>query len=222
MVFEDRELSYAALDAHANRLANHLRSLGVGPDVLVGVCAERSVELVVGLLAVLKAGGAYVPLEPEHPAGRLAGMVTDAGLGVVLTQRALAPRLALPAGTRCVLLDGEELRRRGRCDDAGAAGCRAICTARHLAYMIYTSGSTGTPKGAANTHAGLHNRLAWMQDAYGLGGRRRGAAEDAVRLRRVGVGVLLAADGGCAAGGGGARRAPRAGAADRDDRDRRA
>ena len=99
VVFEDRALSYAALDAHANRLASHLRSLGVGPDVLVGVCAERSVELVVGLLAVLKAGGAYVPLEPEHPAGRLAGMVEDAGLRVVLTQRALAPRLAVPAAT---------------------------------------------------------------------------------------------------------------------------
>ena len=80
VVFEDRSLTYAALDAHANRLANHLRGLGVRPDVLVGVCAERSVELVVGLLAVLKAGGAYVPLEPEHPAGRLAGMVEDAGL----------------------------------------------------------------------------------------------------------------------------------------------
>ena len=74
---------------------------------MVGLCAERSVELVVGLLAVLKAGGAYVPLEPEHPAGRLAGMVADAGLGVVLAQRALAPRLALPAGTHCVLLDRE-------------------------------------------------------------------------------------------------------------------
>ncbi len=102
VVFEDRTLSYAALDAHANRLAQHLQSLGVGPDVLVGVCAERSVELVVGLVAVLKAGGAYVPLDPEYPAARLTGMMTDAGLGVVLTQRAIAPRLALPkARTVC-------------------------------------------------------------------------------------------------------------------------
>jgi non-ribosomal peptide synthetase component F len=167
VVFEDRALSYAALDAHANRLANHLRSMGVGPDVLVGVCAERSVELVVGLLAVLKAGGAYVPLEPEHPAGRLTGMVEDAGLGVVLTQRALAPRLALPAATRCVLLDGEEPSGASLNNtDLPAASLHGT----NLAYMIYTSGSTGTPKGAANTHAGLHNRLAWMQDAYGLGG----------------------------------------------------
>ena len=162
VVFEDRQLTYAALDAHSNRLANHLRSLGVGPDVLVGVCAERSVELVVGLLAVLKAGGAYVPLEPEHPAGRLTGMVEDAGLGVVLTQRALVPRLALPVGTRCVLLDGEEL-------SGEAPPVQVDLHGSSLAYMIYTSGSTGTPKGAANTHAGLHNRLAWMQDAYGLG-----------------------------------------------------
>ena len=171
VVFEDRSLTYAALDAHSNRLASHLRGLGVGPDVLVGVCAERSVELVVGLLAVLKAGGAYVPLEPEHPAGRLAGMVEDAGLRVVLTQRGLAPRLALPADTRCVLLDGEDF------GDAGLNGASLpalLLQGQNLAYMIYTSGSTGTPKGAANTHAGLHNRLAWMQ--VGLWAR----GEDAV------------------------------------------
>ena len=129
VVFEDRSLTYAALDAHANRLANHLRGLGVRPDVLVGVCAERSVELVVGLLAVLKAGGAYVPLEPEHPAGRLAGMVEDAGLRVVLTQRGLAPRLALPADTRCVLLDGEDF---GGAEPQRRRPCRRLrtCTAR--------------------------------------------------------------------------------------------
>src|SRR5260221_3174633 len=108
VVFEDRELSYAALDADANRLAQHLQGLGVGPDVLVGVCAERSVELVVGLLAVLKAGGAYVPLDPEYPAARLTEMMTDAGLCVVLTQRRIASGLRLPAGTRGVLLDGGE------------------------------------------------------------------------------------------------------------------
>src|SRR6185436_5231581 len=100
VVFEDRTLTYAALDAHANRLAQHLQDLGVEPDVLVGVCAERSIELVVGLLAVLKAGGAYVPLDPFIPSARLTEMMTDAGLRVVLTQRAIAPGVALPAGTR--------------------------------------------------------------------------------------------------------------------------
>ena len=170
VVFEDRTLTYAALDAHANRLAHRLRDLGVGPDVLVGVCAERSPELVVGLLAVLKAGGAYVPLDPEYPAGRLTDMVSDAELRVVLLQGAALDALPLQDGVTRILL---EL-------DTSAASSSALAAvnapplddlhADHLAYMIYTSGSTGKPKGAANTHAGLHNRLAWMQDAYGLTG----------------------------------------------------
>ena len=109
VIFEDRVLTYAALDAHANRLAHHLQSLGVGPDVLVGVCAERSLELVVGLLAVLKAGGAYLPLDPEYPAERIDDMVTDAGLGVVLVQGAAAQALAWPEGVRRILLERDEL-----------------------------------------------------------------------------------------------------------------
>src|SRR6187399_1413589 len=108
VVFEDRTLSYAALDAHANRLAHRLRDLGVGPDVLVGVCAERSLELVVGLLAVLKAGGAYLPLDPEYPAERIGDMVTDAGLGVVLVQGAAAQALAWPERVRRILLERDE------------------------------------------------------------------------------------------------------------------
>ena len=98
MLFEDRALSYAALEAHANRLAHHLQSLGVGPDVLVGVLAERSLEMVVGLLGILKAGGAYLPLDPNYPRERLGGMVADAGLSVVLLQEALAAALPLPEG----------------------------------------------------------------------------------------------------------------------------
>ena len=114
VVFEDRELSYAALDAHANRLAQHLQSLGVGPDVLVGVCAERSVELVVGLVAVLKAGGAYVPLDPEYPRRGSTVMMTDAGLSVVLTQRAMLRRgRSCPTAAQCVLLDDEASWSRG-------------------------------------------------------------------------------------------------------------
>jgi non-ribosomal peptide synthetase component F len=105
VVFEDRTLTYAALDAHANRLAHRLRDLGVGPDVLVGVCAERSLELVVGLLAVLKAGGAYVPLDPEYPAGRLTDMVSDADLRVVLLQGAAVEALPLQDGVTRILLE---------------------------------------------------------------------------------------------------------------------
>ena len=122
VVFEDRTLSYAALDAHANRLAHHLQSLGVGPDVLVGVCAERSPEMVVGLLGILKAGGAYLPLDPEYPRERLADMVSDAGLRVVLMQGALAAVLPLPEGVS---------RRAARCRvrDAGGGGAASALPA---------------------------------------------------------------------------------------------
>ncbi|HEY0421638.1 MAG TPA: condensation domain-containing protein, partial [Acetobacteraceae bacterium] len=163
VMFEDRSLSYAALDAHANKLAHRLRQLGVGPDVLVGICAERSLELVVGLLGILKAGGAYVPLDPEYPAARLAEMVSDAGLGVVLMQGAAAAARPLPQRVHRMLLDWDELERSATA--AEGAPPLADLHAGHLAYMIYTSGSTGKPKGAANSHEGLHNRLAWMQDA---------------------------------------------------------
>ena len=180
VVFEDRTLTYAALDAHANRLAHRLRDLGVGPDVLVGVCAERSLELVVGLLAVLKAGGAYVPLDPEYPAGRLSDMVSDADLRVVLLQGAAVGALPLQDGVTRILLELDDLSAEKTSALTSASSSSAVTSvnapslddlhADHLAYMIYTSGSTGKPKGAANTHAGLHNRLVWMQDAYGLTG----------------------------------------------------
>ena len=189
VVFEDRTLTYAALDAHANRLAHHLQSLGVGPEIWSGLCVERSPEMVIGLLGILKAGGAYLPLDPEYPAERLTDMVTDAGLGVVLEQGALARALALPEGVIRIALDREEWGRtrpsvaskpqhRPGASESGSSNPAASLTAPllddlrpgHLAYMIYTSGSTGKPKGAANTHEGLHNRLAWMQDAYGLTG----------------------------------------------------
>ena len=97
VVFEDRSLTYAALDAHSNRLANHLRGLGVGPETVVGLCVERSPEMVVGLLGILKAGAAYLPLDPNYPRERLAFMLSDAGAPVLVTQQALLERLPVPA-----------------------------------------------------------------------------------------------------------------------------
>ncbi|WP_435539578.1 amino acid adenylation domain-containing protein, partial [Azospirillum sp. ST 5-10] len=161
LVFGDTTLSYTALEARAGRWAMALRGLGVGPDVLVGVAAERSVEMVVGLLAVTLAGGAYVPLEPDHPPERLAFLIADSGVGLVLTQAHLAERL--PAGAVPVLhLDGAV-------PDAGAAPPPPAEHPQALAYCIYTSGTTGRPKGAGNSHAALANRLDWMQRTYPIG-----------------------------------------------------
>jgi amino acid adenylation domain-containing protein/thioester reductase-like protein len=161
LVYEDQILTYGELDRRANRLAHRLRGLGVGPDVVVGVAAERSLELVVGLLAVLKAGGAYLPLDPSYPADRLAFMIEDARLPLLLTQERL--RGGLPQGQAQVLvLDGASLG--SGIADRPATGVLAD----NLAYVIYTSGSTGRPKGSILAHRGIVNRLRWMQDAYGL------------------------------------------------------
>ncbi|MEN8642399.1 amino acid adenylation domain-containing protein, partial [Pseudomonas sichuanensis] len=155
-------LSYTQLNARANQLARHLVHLGVGPDCLVGIALERSVEMVVGLLAVLKAGGAYVPLDPEYPTDRLAYMIEDSGVQLLLTSAALLERLPVPVGVNCLSLDTLALGHLAE-DDLGVA-----VQGENLAYMIYTSGSTGRPKGAANRHRALTNRLCWMQQAYGL------------------------------------------------------
>ncbi len=170
LLFGDLTLSYAELDARANRLAHRLRALGVGPDAKVGIGVERSVEMVVGLFAILKAGGAYVPLDPDYPAERLAYMIEDSGVGLLLTQRALRERFEalLPdVDARCVVLELDTL------DPTQEPVTRpeVALHAENLAYVIYTSGSTGRPKGAANRHGALYNRLAWMQAAYRLDAR---------------------------------------------------
>jgi amino acid adenylation domain-containing protein len=150
LVCEDQHLTYAELNARANELAGRLRRLGVGPDALVGLCVERSVEMIVGLLGVLKAGGAYVPLDPKQPRARLAAQLTDARLRVLLTQSSLLD--ALPAYDGAVL-----------CLDAAAAPDgqthNPVCVnaPQHLAYVIYTSGSTGEPKGVCVTHGAVAN-----------------------------------------------------------------
>jgi amino acid adenylation domain-containing protein len=162
LIFEDQQLSYSELNRRANQLANHLRSLGVGPDSSVGVLIERSTELVVSLLAVLKAGGAYVPFDPSYPSERLSFMLDDADCPVLLTQRRLSD--SLPSGRGRVLCVDEPTAFEG----FDAEDPAPVATPDNLAYVIYTSGSTGRPKGAMNTHRAICNRLLWMQEAYGL------------------------------------------------------
>jgi amino acid adenylation domain-containing protein len=161
---EGESLSYRELDTRANQLAHRLSALGVGPEVFVGVCLERSLQLVIALCGILKAGGAYVPLDPEYPAERLAFMVTDADAHLVITTRAIAGKL--PAGSARTLLIDEEW---DTIRTAPATKPEERVAPEGLAYMIYTSGSTGRPKGALNTHRGICNRLAWMRDQYDVG-----------------------------------------------------
>jgi amino acid adenylation domain-containing protein len=149
-------LSYRVLDEQANRLSGQLRQLGVGPDRLVALCLPRSLDMVIGQLAILKAGGAYVPLDPGHPGARLAFLLQDMRAAVLVTSRALLPRLpeqeARPA-TLCLI--EESLAAGGE----SPADLPTRCTDEHLAYVIYTSGSTGQPKGAAITHRGVGNLI---------------------------------------------------------------
>ncbi|WP_144160831.1 non-ribosomal peptide synthetase, partial [Paraburkholderia sp. BCC1885] len=162
LVFGDEQLSYAELNARANRLAQRLVKLGVGPEVRVGLSAERSVEMVVGLLAILKAGGAYVPLDPEYPAERLVYMMADSGIGLLLTQSHLVKELPVPAGVEVLELDALDA------SGEAASAPDVEVHGENLAYVIYTSGSTGQPKGVASRHHGLTNRLVWGQQAYAL------------------------------------------------------
>src|SRR6185436_6805729 len=162
-------LTYRELDTAAGLLALRLREAGVGGESVVGVLAERSLEMVVGLLAVLKAGGAYLPLDPDYPADRLAFMLTDSGAQVVLAQDRLLKRLPAPAA-RWMPLDGTA---QVHASDGPPARLSSGASPESLAYAIYTSGSTGQPKGTLNSHRGIVNRLLWMQQCYELCGEDR-------------------------------------------------
>jgi len=149
LVFQDDSVTYAELDRRSDALARRLAVLGVGPEVRVGICVERGVEMVVGLLGILKAGGAYVPLDPQYPAERLAYILADAGATLLLTQERLRDRLPAFAG-EVLLLDGDG----GTGDDAPSAELRPA-SPENLAYVIYTSGSTGLPKGTEVPHRAI-------------------------------------------------------------------
>jgi amino acid adenylation domain-containing protein len=162
--FEGRELSYRELDTHAWALARRLRGLGTRPGDLVGICLERSVEMVVALVGTVFSGGAWVPIDPDYPRERIAGMCEDAVFRAIVTGRNEGARMAdvfpvsvpvveLDAATPAVPCDGEDA---------------LVGEADNPAYVIFTSGSTGRPKGAVNTHAGVVNWLLWMQDEYAL------------------------------------------------------
>ncbi|MET3052183.1 amino acid adenylation domain-containing protein [Pseudomonas alkylphenolica] len=159
-----QSLSYADLECRANRLAHRLIELGVGPEVFVGVALERSVELVVSLLAILKAGGAYLPLDPNYPRERLTYMMQDSGITLVLQPAEHNHGIPLPTGIQALYLSGtgDELL-----SYPGVAPQVAV-DPEHLAYMIYTSGSTGQPKGVQVRHGALANHMAWMQQALQL------------------------------------------------------
>jgi amino acid adenylation domain-containing protein len=163
--FEEESLTCAELNARANHLAHHLRGRGVGPEVRVGVLMERSLEMVVSLLAVLKAGGAYVPLDPGLPAERLAYMLDDSAVPLVLVQAALRGAVPEREGVGVLAVDALAERLAAESTENPAVGAGPDS----LAYVIYTSGSTGRPKGVMNAHRGVVNRLVWMQAHFGLG-----------------------------------------------------
>jgi amino acid adenylation domain-containing protein len=167
VVDETSRLSYAELDCRADQLAHRLQQSGVGPEVRVGVCLERSADLVVGLLAVLKAGGAYVPLDPSYPRERLEFMLRDSRADVLLTQKRLHPS---GLDIRVVCLDGEELHSERFSDGPPKAEVRPD----NLAYVMYTSGSTGRPKGVMVSHRAVLNHLHWRHTYFPLSASDRG------------------------------------------------
>lgn len=163
LIFEDQQLTYRELNVRANRLAHHLRSRGVGPEVVVGICLERSRDMVIGLLGIMKAGGAYLPLELDYPKERLSFMLGDARAPVLLTKQKFMGSLP-ESGAQivCLDLDEEVIARQSEHNPSSNV------TPANLIYIIYTSGSTGEPKGTMLPHAGVCNCLLWMQQRHKL------------------------------------------------------
>src|SRR5271165_3620697 len=177
-VFKSTQLTYRQLNERANQLAHHLQKLGIGPDTLVGICVERSLEMVVGLLGILKAGGAYVPLDPDYPEERLAFMVHDSGAPVLLTHQRLRDQLQVGnSNCQILCLDADW----GTISRSPTRNPISEVRPENLAYVIYTSGSTGEPKGVELMHGGLLNLIFWHRRTYQVS-----LADKATQLAGVG------------------------------------
>jgi amino acid adenylation domain-containing protein len=159
VVSEDQQLTYRELNGRANQLAHYLQELGVRAEVLVGLCVERSLEMVIGVLGILKAGGAYVPLDPGYPKERLAFMRQDAHISVLLTQEKFLDEVNCPT-TVCPDRDWKDIAH------CGTANPVNNITGKNLAYVLYTSGSTGQPKGVAMEHGALFNLISWQIQSW--------------------------------------------------------
>ncbi|MGO4773896.1 amino acid adenylation domain-containing protein, partial [Flavobacterium sp. W22_SRS_FK3] len=164
VVYEDKKLSYKELNERSNQLGHYLREQGVQPDDLVGICLERSLEMLVGILGILKSGGAYVPIDPEYPSGRIDYMLKDAGIGLVLSSGVSSKVISKDEDLSVLCLDKDWDNILGY----PTSELENVLTASNLAYVIYTSGSTGIPKGVMNEHGGIVNRLLWGQSHYQL------------------------------------------------------
>ncbi len=163
--FEGRTLTYDALNRRANQVARQLRALGVANDTLVGLCVDRSIDMLAGLLGVLKAGGAYVPLDPSYPADRVSFMIADSGMTVLITERGHAGLVAIPEGVRVLFIDDPSIAAQ---DDTNLGIDPSSATPDNVAYVIYTSGSTGVPKGVLVPHRSVVNLLASVARRPGL------------------------------------------------------
>ncbi len=163
------ELTYRELNERSDELAARLRALGVGPEILVGLCVPRSPAMLVGALGILKAGGAYLPLDPCEPETRLNFMFSDAGVSVVVTENSLKEKMS-SGGRRVLAMDEmghlDECGVAERCMDESWIPASTAPDGNSLAYVIYTSGSTGTPKGVEITHQSLSNLVSWHQDVF--------------------------------------------------------
>ncbi|MDI3292209.1 AMP-binding protein, partial [Polyangium sp. 15x6] len=158
---DGRQLSYGELEAQANRLAHHLRSLGVGPEVRVALCVERSFDMVVALVGILKAGGAFVPLDPAYPADRLSLLLSEAQAPVLLTHESIEDRFTA-SGVTVVRLDADASQWAPLPDTTPASGVGP----EHANYVVFTSGSTGKPKPVVNEHRGLSARVAFLREQF--------------------------------------------------------
>lgn len=168
VVFKDSQLTYRELNTRANKVAHHLQALGVGAEVLVGICVERSLEMVIGVLGILKAGGAYVPLDPKYPKERLADVLSDSHVSVLLTQHRLMPQLPEHgASVVCLDTDWTSISTQSEENPESSVG------PENLAYIIYTSGSTGKPKGVVIEHRGAVNTIVDINQRFSVGSSDR-------------------------------------------------